>query len=120
MGKRVLTYLDCGCAIYEDGTRCLCPSCLKPPKPNDDVHPSGGPLRFNNEDGARTFQFNRRPTAPYAWIQWKGTSVCMDVYCPCGDQFHVDADFAYTVQCPYCRRMFSCDGHIRLYEIKMV
>jgi len=24
---KVLTYLDCGCAIMEDGHRCYCPTC---------------------------------------------------------------------------------------------
>jgi hypothetical protein len=28
---KVLSYLDCGCAIMEDGSRHLCPSCESPP-----------------------------------------------------------------------------------------
>lgn len=39
---------------------------------------------------------------PYAFIQWKGTDVCMDFNCECGTSCHFDGDFAYTVQCPQC------------------
>jgi hypothetical protein len=42
---------------------------------------------------------------PHAWIQWKGTDVCMDVHCKCGEHFHIDGFFAYSVKCPSC-------GHI--------
>jgi hypothetical protein len=31
---------------------------------------------------------------PHGWIQWKGTNVCMDVYCACGHHSHIDAKFA--------------------------
>lgn len=39
---------------------------------------------------------------PYAFIQWKGTHVCMDFHCTCGAALHFDGDFAYTVKCPHC------------------
>lgn len=42
-----------------------------------------------------------RPPGPHGWIQWKGTSVCMDVHCACGAHGHVDADFAYTLKCKH-------------------
>ncbi len=55
---------------------------------------------------------------PNAWIQWKGTEVCMDVYCICGEQFHIDADFAYSVKCLKCGRSYACNGHIELIELE--
>ena len=39
----------------------------------------------------------------HAFIQWKGTDVCMDFYCECGERCHVDDFFAYTVECPECK-----------------
>lgn len=39
------------------------------------------------------------------FIQWKGTEVCMDVCCPCGERFHLDATFAYAARCPSCKRV---------------
>mgnify|MGYP001593034448 FL=1 len=39
---------------------------------------------------------------PSAYIQWKGTNVCMDFHCECGAFCHFDGDFAYTVKCPHC------------------
>ncbi len=54
---------------------------------------------------------------PNAFIQWKGTNVCMDCYCLCGDQFHVDDDFTYAVQCPHCKRVYEMACHIEMREI---
>lgn len=30
---KVISYLDCGCAILKDGNRSWCPSCMAPPPP---------------------------------------------------------------------------------------
>lgn len=53
----------------------------------------------------------------HAWIQWKGTSACMDVRCRCGTNGHVDADFAYFYRCPGCNVTFAVGQTVRLYEI---
>jgi hypothetical protein len=55
---------------------------------------------------------------PHGWIQWKGTNVCMDVYCACGTGFHIDAEFAYHVKCPECHAVYMCNGHIELIALK--
>lgn len=55
---------------------------------------------------------------PHGWIQWKGTGVCMDIRCACGHHSHVDADFAYNVECPKCHRVYMCNGHIELIELR--
>jgi len=55
---------------------------------------------------------------PNAFIQWKGTDVCMDCYCLCGDQFHIDADFAYAVKCPHCSRVYEMSAMIEMRQIK--
>lgn len=39
---------------------------------------------------------------PSAFIQWKGTDVCMDFHCQCGAFCHFDGDFAYLVRCQHC------------------
>ena len=37
------------------------------------------------------------------FVQWKGTTVCMDATCPvCGHDGHIDADFAYFLKCGAC------------------
>jgi hypothetical protein len=54
---------------------------------------------------------------PHGWVQWKGTEVCMDIHCKCGDMFHIDASFAYFVKCPTCETVYMCNGHIELIEI---
>lgn len=43
-------------------------------------------------------------------IQWKGTAVCMDVYCTCGELIHFDTWFAYVIGCSECGAIFRV-GH---------
>jgi hypothetical protein len=57
------------------------------------------------------------PPRPYSFIQWKGTDVCMDVYCVCGEQFHIDDFFAYYVKCLACDRVFEVGCHMALREV---
>jgi hypothetical protein len=54
---------------------------------------------------------------PSAFIQWKGTDVCMDCYCLCGKSFHIDAGFAYAVTCPHCNRRYEMSAVIEMREI---
>ncbi len=54
------------------------------------------------------------PKAPFGFIQWKGTGVCMDVHCDCGCHFHIDSDFAYYVKCPRCKKVYECNPYIEL------
>jgi hypothetical protein len=44
---------------------------------------------------------------PRAYIQWKGTDVCMDFHCECGACCHFDGAFAYTVKCPHCETVWE-------------
>lgn len=44
---------------------------------------------------------------PHGWIQWKGTDVCIDIHCPCGEHSHYDGDFAYAIQCPHCEKIYA-------------
>lgn len=58
-------------------------------------------------------------TAAETFIQWKGTNVCMDVYCrACGCHFHIDADFAYFVRCPRCRKVYEVGTQVKLTEVE--
>lgn len=56
---------------------------------------------------------------PHGWIQWKGTEVCMDLHCSCGEMSHVDGDFMYHVKCPTCGKVYFCNGHIELIELEV-
>lgn len=59
-----------------------------------------------------------REDEPHGWIQWKGTDVCMDLHCVCGELSHVDGTFVYHVKCPNCQRVYFCNGHIQLIELE--
>lgn len=54
---------------------------------------------------------------PYGWIQWKGTDVCMDMYCKCGYHGHMDTDFLYHYECPKCKTKYAVGQNIKLIEL---
>lgn len=58
-----------------------------------------------------------KPATPHCWIQWKGTAVCMDVYCECGKHTHVDAEFCYRLRCGECGRLYDVAGYVRLVPV---
>ena len=55
-----------------------------------------------------------------ARIQWKGTEVCMDCYCTCGDPFHIDGFFAMHVQCPHCKVCWRVSSEVVLTKEEVV
>jgi len=73
--------------------------------------------KAKNDDGAWSMQ-ETYAGKPHGWVQWKGTEVCMDVHCVCGYHSHIDVAFAYNVQCPKCKRVYMCNGHIELIELE--
>jgi len=52
------------------------------------------------------------------FIQWKGTDLCMDLYCKCGEHSHHDGMFLYTVSCLKCKRVYELSTSIKMKEIK--
>lgn len=48
------------------------------------------------------------------FIQWKGTDVCMDWFCEEGHQNHIDADFAYEIECETCHKIYETGTMIEL------
>jgi len=53
-----------------------------------------------------------------SFIQWKGTDVCIDLYCPdCGEHYHHDGDFMYYLQCPYCNNIYAVGHNIKLIKL---
>lgn len=51
---------------------------------------------------------------PEAYIQWKGTDVCMDVFCPCGAEAHFHGYFAYAVRCCSCNAVWALPNTLPL------
>jgi len=52
------------------------------------------------------------PDNPFAFIQWKGTDVCMDFYCECGAHCHFDGAFAYAVKCRHCETIWEMPVYV--------
>lgn len=59
----------------------------------------------------------QEPDGPHGFIQWKGTDVCMDLYCECGCHWHIDADFAYFTRCPRCGASYEVMPFVRLRRV---
>jgi len=51
------------------------------------------------------------------WIQWKGTDVCIDLHCACGNHSHADRDFLYYWRCPDCHRVYSLAPQVKLIPL---
>ena len=62
-------------------------------------------------NGAWEKDFN---TGAKSFIQWKGTDVCMDWWCSCGNSNHVDSDFLYSVQCKHCGKVWEVGTQVAL------
>ena len=54
---------------------------------------------------------------PHGWIQWKGTDVCMDIRCACGELTHIDEEFCYHVKCGACGKVYECGGFVKLFPL---
>ena len=50
---------------------------------------------------------------PHGWIQWKGTNVCIDLHCTCGNLGHFDGDFAYAIKCAYCGAIWKLGQNVQ-------
>ena len=54
---------------------------------------------------------------PSGWIQWKGTDVCVDLHCMCGNMEHFDGYFFYFYECSECKRVYAVGENILLIEL---
>lgn len=54
---------------------------------------------------------------PCGWIQWKGTDVCIDLHCQCGELLHFDGDFLYHFKCGECGQVYQVGAFVKLYAI---
>jgi len=54
---------------------------------------------------------------PHGLIQWKGTDVCMDVFCECGHHGHFDGGFFYFFECSQCGKRYKVGQHIKLIPL---
>ncbi len=51
-----------------------------------------------------------------SFIQWKGTDVCIDIHCRCGEHLHYDGNFAYSIRCHNCNTIWTLPTHLTLTE----
>ena len=54
---------------------------------------------------------------PEAFLQWKGTNACLDLYCTCGDQFHFDGHFASELTCGRCGQTWELPHMLALRAV---
>lgn len=53
-------------------------------------------------------------------IQYKGTEICLDFYCPaagCDGEGHYDGFFGQVLTCPVCRRLWQLPNSIPVVEV---
>lgn len=54
------------------------------------------------------------------FIQWKGTTVCLDFHCVCGAHGHLDDSFAYFVECPACGQQYEMGTQVIARKVESV
>ena len=72
--------------------------------------------KIKSIDSERTIKFTPG-IDPHGWIQWKGTDVCIDIHCTCGELSHFDGDFMYYIECPNCGKVYEANSHIELIHV---
>lgn len=65
----------------------------------------------------REKELNREPNHN-VFIQYKGTDLCADVYCDCGEHLHVDDYFAYAVQCGECKAIYELPSLVNAVRVE--
>jgi uncharacterized protein (DUF983 family) len=56
--------------------------------------------------------------ATVTFIQWKGTDICMDFWCPeCGAQSHFDGMFGYAIKCSDCGSFFEMPTDVQVKKL---
>jgi hypothetical protein len=51
---------------------------------------------------------------PNIWIQWKGTELCADFRCRCGQRGHIDDGFCYAIRCESCGQVYVLPRTVEL------
>lgn len=69
----------------------------------------------------KAFQFDiqDKKKKDKTFIQWKGTDICLDWYCDCGELNHEDGDFCYEVECPKCGAVYALGTKISLRKLDL-
>ena len=57
------------------------------------------------------------PEGAHGWIQWKGTQVCIDLYCTCGAHLHTDEEFFYYFRCGECNQTYAVGQYVKLIPL---
>jgi hypothetical protein len=55
---------------------------------------------------------------PGVFIQWKGTDVCLDMYCGCGRNLHFDGFFAYELTCGHCGQTYELPDMLEVRPVE--
>lgn len=54
------------------------------------------------------------PGGPQCGIQWKGTDVCIDLYCDCGQHHHYDGCFLNAWKCGACGQIWEMGWEVKM------
>ena len=55
------------------------------------------------------------------FLQWKGTTPCLDLRCLCGETTHIDADMGmYHLICGKCGQGYECGSIITMTPVATV
>jgi len=93
--------------------------------------PSGFTAELVDGSGERVNREGGRVSAPYRFVnsragvlgdfpaagatmQFKGTDICLDIQCECGESSHFDGYFAYAIECGACGKQYDLSRRVAI------
>lgn len=65
-------------------------------------------------------QWTPKPGDASLWVQWKGSIVCAEFRCSCGNDPHLDIEdqgFLYHIQCMDCGSVYMVNANVELVKL---
>jgi len=96
--------------------QCLVPPRLNLPARFNELRDELIELRRKAAAYDQLFDLSKQTPTPYVFVQWKGTELCGDFHCSCGAHGHLDDQFAYSVECSACGRIWELPINLPLID----
>jgi len=55
-----------------------------------------------------------------SFLQHKGSALCIDLYCECGNHYHYDGDFLYNWKCNKCGSIYASGDILEMYKVPKI
>lgn len=75
------------------------------------------PIKAEFRRGIEAMKIVNQQPESHNFIQWKGTDLCMDMWCECGYQNHYDGFFTYAIKCAGCGQVYQLGTKVEMKKV---